>query len=812
MLLMQAHENEVVLDEEQLLFIAGGQDSTFDNDVDETPVQDLALNTMFMGNLSSADPIYVEASPSYDSDILSEVQDHDNYLDKGGGYHEVHDIQNDVQQNYVIAADAGYKSDSNIIMYEQYVKNNAKQVVQINVSSVPNDALMMIINDMLEQAAQQNDRFRAENEKVKQHYNELYDSIKIMCAKTIKKTSSLLTKNEKLKARLKGKIECVTMNTVKPKVLASGMYAIDVEPIPPHNRNNGKVHIDYLKHLKECVETLREIVKEVRIEKPLDNALENACFYTKRSQELLEYVIGTCLEEFNKTDKKGVNSFTEANGSKPMSNTKNNRILPAKSDNKKKVEDHPRNNKSNLKQKNHRVLYLIQILNLYARHVTTTTTLPTPQPPPPQSTIDPYLATHISTLEKRTADFKQKKAQRQDNSSSCIQLPPAPPSKQLVNDDQIPVDMHLLESEVTGVAHLPKIKTRLDWLKPLPEEETPETPEPDWIGKKKLVKADFEGQAYKIVRPFHKKIISLQFQMEECHLLLTDQIDLINLEGNRVVYDVSKPLPLGGPPGQVTIQAQYFFNKDLEYLVSGNKERRHALSISKLKAAYYLDFKLKELIPSLWTESESAYDISLAYVRSHMKILSVVSLKTCLRYGYTFLKEIFLRRADYKEYKIWEADFKNLHPSDFKDTCLLNLQGKLNHLSGADKVHLTTVVNLWSRNIVIRQHVEDLQFSIESYQTKLNITQLRWDATDFLYKEDYTIVHKPRVMVKEYKLYKYNPNMENRIWNEDNKQRSQEFIKLIGRRLKIRRMFKSLESFVSGRIRDVDYRLIDITE
>ncbi|GJZ50474.1 hypothetical protein Tco_0604664 [Tanacetum coccineum] len=105
--------------------------------------------------------------------------------------------------------------------------------------------------------------------------------------------------------------------------------------------------------------------------------------------------------------------------------------------------------------------------------------------------------------------------------------------------------------------------------------------------------------------------------MEECHLLLTDQIDLMNPEGNWVMHDISKPLPLGGPPGQVTIQPQYFFNKDLEYLVSGNKERKHALSISKLKAAYYPDFGLEELVPSLWTESESAYDISLAYGISH---------------------------------------------------------------------------------------------------------------------------------------------------------------------------------------------------
>ncbi|GKB45264.1 hypothetical protein Tco_0896017 [Tanacetum coccineum] len=97
------------------------------------------------------------------------------------------------------------------------------------------------------------------------------------------------------------------MLVVKPKVLAPGMYAIDVEPTPPYNRNNREVHLDYLKHLKESVETLREIIEEARIEKPLDNALGNACFYTKQSQELLEYVIGTCPpKEFNKRDKRVV--------------------------------------------------------------------------------------------------------------------------------------------------------------------------------------------------------------------------------------------------------------------------------------------------------------------------------------------------------------------------------------------------------------------------------------------------------------------------------------------------------------------------
>ncbi|GJS13767.1 retrovirus-related pol polyprotein from transposon TNT 1-94 [Tanacetum coccineum] len=192
-------------------------------------------------------------------------------------------------------------------------------------------------------------------------------------------------------------MKCVTMDSVKPKVLAPGMYAIDIEPIPSRCRNNREVHLDYLKHLKESVETLCEIVEEARLERPLDRSLASACLYTKQSQELLEYAIDTCPKDFNKQDNKhattplnrnkrvtfedqcemsnnnthkhveqlniqktnvlvvpstGVNSCTDASGSKPRSNTKKNRISPAKSVNKKKVEEHPRTNKSSLKNTN----------------------------------------------------------------------------------------------------------------------------------------------------------------------------------------------------------------------------------------------------------------------------------------------------------------------------------------------------------------------------------------------------------------------------------------------------------------------------
>ncbi|GJR01969.1 retrovirus-related pol polyprotein from transposon TNT 1-94 [Tanacetum coccineum] len=95
MLLMQAQENGAVLDEEELLFLAGEQGNTFDTDVDNQPIQDLALNednifqadecdafdsdvndeptaqSIFMANLSSVRSANPQAGPS-NASILSE--------------------------------------------------------------------------------------------------------------------------------------------------------------------------------------------------------------------------------------------------------------------------------------------------------------------------------------------------------------------------------------------------------------------------------------------------------------------------------------------------------------------------------------------------------------------------------------------------------------------------------------------------------------------------------------------------------------------------------------------------------------------
>nr|GEU88077.1 hypothetical protein [Tanacetum cinerariifolium] len=193
-----------------------------------------------------------------------------------------------------------------------------------------------------------------------------------------------------------------------------------------------------------------------------------------------------------------------------------------------------------------------------------------------------------------------------------------------------------------------------------------------------------------------------QFQMEECHKMLTDQVDWTNPKGDQVRINVNRPLPLGGSLGHVTIQTQFFFNKDLEYLRYGSKGSSPALSISKMKAASYPYFGLELLVPEkMWIDDVCTYDISAKYVRPTMRILSVIRIKAYSRYGYDYLSEIFLRRADFQEHTIAEKDFKNLHPSDFEDLDLLLLQGHLDHLPGSDKRMLSTAIKLWNQNLVI---------------------------------------------------------------------------------------------------------------
>ncbi|GKA45336.1 hypothetical protein Tco_0738132 [Tanacetum coccineum] len=95
-----------------------------------------------------------------DMSLMNEVDGHrfkiwhSPWIDVICEHHEEHEMHDDVQPNYVVDSHTDYTSDSNMILYDQYVKDNVVPVVQRNVSSVPNDAYMMIYNDMYEPLAQ----------------------------------------------------------------------------------------------------------------------------------------------------------------------------------------------------------------------------------------------------------------------------------------------------------------------------------------------------------------------------------------------------------------------------------------------------------------------------------------------------------------------------------------------------------------------------------------------------------------------------------------------------------------------------------
>nr|GEX75895.1 putative reverse transcriptase domain-containing protein [Tanacetum cinerariifolium] len=307
------------------------------------------------------------------------------------------------------------------------------------------------------------------------------------------------------------------------------------------------------------------------------------------------------------------------------------------------------------------------------------------------------------------------------------------------------------------------------------------------VNKTMLTQADLKVRAYEFVKAFYPNVIHLQFQMEECHKMLTDQINWVN-------------------------------PKDLDHLRYGNKGSRPALSISKMKATRYPDFGL-ELLRSQKTHTDSQF----------------VIIKAFSRYGYDYLSEIVLQKDDFQEHKIAEKDFKNLYPSDFEDLNLLLLQGHLDHRFGFDKHMISAAVKLWTRNLVIRHRVEDLQLGIESYQTQLNLTKPGWDAKGFEFKHDYTIIESPRAVVfpvnnnerkimrfnemykfsdgtltrilealdyrvKEYRVNRFNPGINTWFWTDKDVTRSKEFIHAIEQRLKTRRIFQNLECFVGGRV------------
>nr|GEV42009.1 hypothetical protein [Tanacetum cinerariifolium] len=244
----------------------------------------------------------------------------------------------------------------------------------------------------------------------------------------------------------------------------------------------------------------------------------------------------------------------------------------------------------------------------------------------------------------------------------------------MLNDDPIlDEQVHLSDHKDTRNDQLPKADTRKDWWKPLPEEERPTTPKPAWTIPSSNM-SDVENNwatAFSSTYATHAENSLLAKTGDittfmNWHYRKVNKIVLTQADFKTKAYEVVKA-----------------FYPDVIYLQLGVftiwQQGKQSCTIDFQDGLEQLKFYIDR------HDSPS----SRKEVRTHMRILSVVSIKVYSRYGYDYLSKIVLRRVDIQEHTIDEKDFMNLNPSDFKDLNLLLLQGHLDHLPGSDKQHLS---------------------------------------------------------------------------------------------------------------------------
>ncbi|GJR28016.1 hypothetical protein Tco_1104248 [Tanacetum coccineum] len=197
------------------------------------------------------------------------------------------------------------------------------------------------------------------------------------------------------------------------------------------------------------------------------------------------------------------------------------------------------------------------------------------------------------------------------------------------------------------------------WFRPIPEEEErPASPEPGMgIPQLTLHEADkklahsIRWYCRRIEKKSSSKSPSLKVQHSEVKAIVAHR----------------------WTPGQVTIQPNSLYKQKIGVSYMRQERNKKLYQISKLKAALYPDFRLEELVLVIWIKSEQVSPRSDAVISNMQN--QCYQYKTYERYGYNYLREIVLRRADYNEYKISENDFKILHPNDFEDLNILHIQG-----------------------------------------------------------------------------------------------------------------------------------------
>ncbi|GJZ29605.1 hypothetical protein Tco_0574252 [Tanacetum coccineum] len=275
-----------------------------------------------------------------------------------------------------------------------------------------------------------------------------------------------------------------------------------------------------------------------------------------------------------------------------------------------------------------------------------------------------------------------------------------------------------------------------------------------------------------------------------------------------------------------------------ELLAGPTFELMKCLCKSLVELEYFLEEgRKRQQFYGFVVNRESARD-----VYSRNRILAVTKLKIVEWHNYKHLDWITVRRNDDKLYTFKEGDYNRLRLQDIEDMLLLLVQGKLTNLNVEERLALGVSLRMFTRSIVLRRRVEDLQLGVESYQKKLNLTRPDTYRSDLKRKSAYTAYSNPRGFIYQNKdkknrlmrideLYKFSDGTLNdvrsalddilkrirmeylpqTVWRNVDRERAGAMIQAIDRQLRNRRLMRSLEKFVGGRLYGGDLRLLERT-
>ncbi|GKB43802.1 hypothetical protein Tco_0888744, partial [Tanacetum coccineum] len=99
---------------------------------------------------------------------------------------------------------------------------------------------------------------------------------------------------------------------------------------------------------------------------------------------------------------------------------------------------------------------------------------------------------------------------------------------------------------------------------------------------------------------------------------------------------------------------------------------------------------------------------------------------------------------DDKLYTFKEGGYIRLRLQDIEDMLLLLVQGKLTNLNVEEGLALGVSLRMFTRSVILRRCVEDLQLGVESYQKKLNLTRPDTYKSDLKRKTPYTAYFNPK--------------------------------------------------------------------